>query len=52
MGRLVVNGGNQLQGEITISGAKNAAPLLAAGLMAEGGTGLTLTNRQTLPIRG
>ena len=45
MGRLTVNGGNQLHGEITISGAKNAAlPLLAAGLMAEGGTGLTLTN--------
>ena len=45
MGRLAVNGGNQLQGEIIISGAKNAAlPLLAAGLMAEGGTGLTLTN--------
>ena len=45
MGRLAVNGGSQLQGEITISGAKNAAlPLLAAGLMAEGGTGLTLTN--------
>ena len=45
MGRLAVNGGNQLHGQITISGAKNAAlPLLAAGLMAEGGTGLTLTN--------
>ena len=45
MGRLAVNGGNQLHGEIIISGAKNAAlPLLAAGLMAEGGTGLTLTN--------
>ena len=45
MGRLAVNGGNQLHGEITISGAKNAAlPLLAAGLMANGGTGLTLTN--------
>ena len=45
MGRLAVNGGNQLHGEITISGAKNAAlPLLAAGLMADGGTGLTLTN--------
>ena len=45
MGRLAVNGGNQLHGEITISGAKNAAlPLLAAGLMAEGGSGLTLTN--------
>ena len=45
MGRLAVNGGNQLRGDITISGAKNAAlPLLAAGLMAEGGSGLTLTN--------
>ena len=45
MGRLAVNGGNQLHGEITISGAKNAAlPLLAAGLLTEGGTGLTLTN--------
>ena len=45
MGRLAVNGGNQLHGKIIISGAKNAAlPLLAAGLMAEGGTGLTLTN--------
>ena len=45
MGRLAVNGGNQLRGDITISGAKNAAlPLLAAGLMAEGSSGLTLTN--------
>ena len=45
MGRLAVNGGNQLHGDIIISGAKNAAlPLLAAGLMAKGGTGLTLTN--------
>ena len=45
MGRLAVNGGNQLHGEITISGAKNAAlPLLAAGLMADGSAGLTLTN--------
>ena len=45
MGRLAVNGGNQLNGDITISGAKNAAlPLLAAGLMATGGDGLTLTN--------
>ena len=45
MGRLAVKGGNQLHGDIIISGAKNAAlPLLAAGLMAKGGTGLTLTN--------
>ena len=45
MGRLAVNGGNQLNGEITISGAKNAAlPLLAAGLMADGNNGLTLDN--------
>ena len=45
MGRLAVNGGNQLYGEISISGAKNAAlPLLAAGLMSAGGTGLTLSN--------
>ncbi len=45
MGRLAVNGGNQLYGEISISGAKNAAlPLLAAGLMSASGTGLTLSN--------
>ena len=45
MGRLAVNGGNQLYGDISISGAKNAAlPLLAAGLMSAGGTGLTLSN--------
>ena len=45
MGRLAVNGGNQLYGDIFISGAKNAAlPLLAAGLMSAGGTGLTLSN--------
>ena len=37
MGRLAVNGGNQLYGDIA-SGAKNAAlPLLAAGLMSAGG---------------
>ena len=45
MGRLAVNGGNQLYGDIPISGAKNAAlPLLAAGLMSGGGAGLTLSN--------
>ena len=45
MGRLAINGGNQLHGEIPVSGAKNAAlPLLAAGLMSTGGTGLTLSN--------
>ena len=49
MGRLAVNGGNQLHGEISISGAKNAAlPLLAAGLMSAGGTGLTLSNMPNL----
>ena len=38
MGRLAVNGGNQLYGDISVSGAKNAAlPLLAAGLMSAGG---------------
>ena len=36
MDRLRVNGGVPLQGEITISGAKNAAlPLLALGLMSD-----------------
>ena len=45
MGRLAVNGGHQLYGDIFISGAKNAAlPLLAAGLMSAGRTGLTLSN--------
>ena len=45
MGRLAVNGGHQLYGDIPISGAKNAAlPLLAAGLMSGGGSGLTLSN--------
>ena len=45
MRSLAVNGGNKLNGNISISGAKNAAlPLLAAGLMSEGGTGLTLSN--------
>ena len=45
MGSLAVNGGKQLYGDISVSGAKNAAlPLLAAGLMSTGGTGLTLSN--------
>ena len=45
MGSLAVNGGKQLYGDISISGAKNAAlPLLAAGLMSTDGTGLTLSN--------
>jgi UDP-N-acetylglucosamine 1-carboxyvinyltransferase len=40
--KLVIQGGKRLQGEITVSGAKNAAlPLLCAGLLAE--TPLTLT---------
>jgi len=40
--KLVIQGGKRLQGEVTISGAKNAAlPILCAGLLAE--TPLTLT---------
>ncbi|MGB1920933.1 MAG: UDP-N-acetylglucosamine 1-carboxyvinyltransferase, partial [Candidatus Puniceispirillaceae bacterium] len=36
MDRLRINGGVPLQGEIAISGAKNAAlPLLALGLMSD-----------------
>ena len=36
MDRLMINGGVPLQGEIIISGAKNAAlPLLALGLMSD-----------------
>ncbi|HQN64950.1 MAG TPA: UDP-N-acetylglucosamine 1-carboxyvinyltransferase [Methylophilus sp.] len=42
MDKLVIQGGKRLQGEVTISGAKNAAlPILCAGLLAE--TPLTLT---------
>ncbi len=42
MDKLVIQGGACLQGDVTISGAKNAAlPLLCAGLLAE--TPLTLT---------
>ncbi len=37
MDRILVEGGRRLEGEVTVSGAKNAAlPLLAAGLLAEG----------------
>jgi UDP-N-acetylglucosamine 1-carboxyvinyltransferase len=37
MDRIVVNGGKRLQGEVVVSGAKNAAlPILSASLLAEG----------------
>lgn len=43
MDKLIIEGGVRLQGEVTVSGAKNAAlPILCAGLLAE--TPLTLTN--------
>ena len=36
MDKLIITGGNPLQGEIRISGAKNAAlPILAAGLLTD-----------------
>lgn len=36
MDRLVIEGGNRLRGEVTVSGAKNAAlPILTAALLAE-----------------
>ena len=36
MDRLIINGGNTLQGDVRISGAKNSAlPILAATLLAE-----------------
>jgi UDP-N-acetylglucosamine 1-carboxyvinyltransferase len=35
MGKLIINGGKPLRGEVTVSGAKNAAlPILAASLLA------------------
>ena len=38
MDKLLIKGGTRLEGEITISGAKNAAlPLMATALMAEEG---------------
>lgn len=37
MSKLVINGGKQLNGEVSISGSKNAAlPILSASLLAEG----------------
>src|SRR5512146_318704 len=37
MKKIVINGGKKLRGEVTISGAKNAAlPIIAAGLLCEG----------------
>jgi UDP-N-acetylglucosamine 1-carboxyvinyltransferase len=37
MKKIVINGGRKLKGEVTISGAKNAAlPIIAAGLLCEG----------------
>jgi UDP-N-acetylglucosamine 1-carboxyvinyltransferase len=37
MKTIIINGGKKLKGEVTISGAKNAAlPILAAGLLCEG----------------
>ncbi len=37
MKSIVINGGKKLNGEVTISGAKNAAlPIIAAGLLCEG----------------
>ncbi len=47
MEKLIIQGGNRLNGEITISGAKNAAlPILCASLLAE--TPLKLTGLATL----
>jgi len=38
MKSIIINGGKKLNGEVLISGAKNAAlPILAAGLLCEGG---------------
>ena len=37
MDKLLINGGNRLNGDIAISGAKNAAlPILCAGLLTAG----------------
>ena len=49
MDKFVINGGIKLQGEVRISGAKNAAlPLLAATILAE--TPITLTNGPSTKI--
>ncbi len=38
MKKIIINGGKRLHGEVTISGAKNAAlPIMAAALLCEGG---------------
>ena len=43
MDKFLIQGGNKLEGEVRISGAKNAAlPLLAAMILAE--TPITLKN--------
>ena len=37
MKKIVINGGKKLKGEVTVSGAKNAAlPIIAAGILCEG----------------
>jgi UDP-N-acetylglucosamine 1-carboxyvinyltransferase len=42
MKSIIINGGRKLKGEVSISGAKNAAlPIIAAGLLAEGGHRIT-----------
>lgn len=42
MKSILINGGRKLKGEVSISGAKNAAlPIIAAGLLAEGGHRIT-----------
>jgi UDP-N-acetylglucosamine 1-carboxyvinyltransferase len=42
MKSIIINGGKKLKGEVTISGAKNAAlPIVAAGLLCEGGHRIT-----------
>ncbi|MDL2283882.1 UDP-N-acetylglucosamine 1-carboxyvinyltransferase [Oxalobacter sp. OttesenSCG-928-P03] len=48
MDKLIISGGNRLSGEITISGAKNAAlPILCAGLL----TADTITLSNVPPLR-
>src|SRR5512136_1167035 len=42
MKSILINGGKELKGEVSISGAKNAAlPIIAAGLLCEGGHRIT-----------
>lgn len=37
MDKFIINGGNRLKGEVTVSGAKNAAlPMMAAAMLADG----------------